>query len=70
MIKDAEVYEIGSTVTYEGLDHLVLADLGDDGVEVGVPEHGVQTRGGDVIRIPSGNVQVLHKADLNLAGMH
>ena len=67
VVHDAETYEVGSTVRYAGLDHLVLADLGDDGVELGVPEHGVKTKGGNIIRIPATNVRVVQKADLLLS---
>lgn len=70
VIHDAETYAVGQHLTWEGLDHVVLRDLGDDGVEVGVPEHTRKPRGYGVIHIPSGNVRVLHKADLILAGMH
>ena len=63
VVHDAETYAVGSTITYEGLDHIVLRDLGDDGVEVGVPvDTAKPPRGYGVIRIPSGNVRVLQKA--------
>jgi hypothetical protein len=68
VIRDAATFEIGSTITYEGLDHLVLADLGGS-IEAGVPKHTSKTKGGDVIRIPGTNVRVISKADLALATM-
>ena len=71
VVHDAEVYQVGSIITYEGLDHIVLRDLGDDGVEVGVPEDTAKPpRGYGVIHIPAGNTRVLHKADLILAGLN
>jgi hypothetical protein len=46
---DAEQYTPGTTVTYRGLDYLVLEDRGDAGVWLGVPEHTAPTRGGELM---------------------
>ena len=51
LVHDAESYQPGQTVTYQGLDHLVLEDRGDDGVWLGVPEHTSKTKGGELVRI-------------------
>lgn len=68
VIRDAEGYAVGSTINYEGLDHLVLEDRGDS-IEVGVPKHGMPTRGTELVRIPSGNVRIISKAQLAIAAM-
>ena len=68
VIRDAPTYKVGSTVRYQGLDHIVLEDRGDD-VELGVPKHTSPTRGTELVRIPSGNVHVVSKPDLALAAM-
>jgi len=67
-IRDAETYAVGDTVRYQDLDLVILEDRGDS-IEVGVPAHRVPTEGTELIRIPSGNVRVIPKADLILAGM-
>lgn len=61
-----EVYAVGSTITWGGLDHTVLADLGSE-VELGVPEHRVKPHGYGVIRIPGTNTRTVSKANLLLA---
>ena len=66
VIHDPEQYAVGDTITWGGLDHLVLRDMGDE-VELGVPEHRVKPHGYGVIRIPSGNTRVVSKANLLLA---
>jgi hypothetical protein len=65
VIRDAEVYAVGSTINYEGLDHLVLEDQGDS-IEVSVPKQ----RRSEVVGscIPSDNVRV-SKAQLAIAAM-
>jgi hypothetical protein len=68
VIRDAATYQVGSTINWAGLEHVVLEDRADN-VQLGVPEHGRQTRGGDVIRIPRTNVREVSKADLALATM-
>jgi hypothetical protein len=68
VIRDAEVYAVGSTINYEGLDHLVLEDRGDS-IEVGAPKHGSLLRGGGVLHIPSDKVRIISKAQLAIAAM-
>jgi hypothetical protein len=66
MIREAPQYNPGDTLAYEGVNYTELENRPGD-VEVGVPTHGKLSRGGDVVRIPSGNVRTISKCDLVLA---
>jgi hypothetical protein len=45
---------------------VVLADNGDEGVELAVPEDRIPLRGGYTIRVAAGNSTLVSKADLLL----
>ena len=49
-IRDAKAYQFGSTVRYEGLDHLVFEDRCNS-IEVGVPEHTSPTKSGEPVNL-------------------
>jgi hypothetical protein len=66
VIRDAPTYQVGDVVERNGLRHVVLRDLGDDGVELAVPEDRVPLKGGYTVRVPAGNTTVVSKSDLVL----
>ena len=56
VIKAAPAYQAGDVVWHKALRYLCLADRGDLGVELTVPENSVPLRrGGFNVRVPAGN---------------
>ena len=69
VVVEAASYAVGSTVRHSGLDHIVIEDRFDE-VELGVPARRVPTQDpSSFVRIPSGNVTTVSKADLALEQM-
>jgi hypothetical protein len=70
LIRPAPVYAVGDVIERPGLsgslDHIVLRDLGDEGVELAVPEDRIPLRGGYTVREAAGNSTLVSKADLLL----
>jgi hypothetical protein len=67
-IHDAEVYEVGSTLTHRGTYFIVLEDRGD-AIWIGVPERTSETKGGEVVRVAGNRTMTVSKADLILEAL-
>ena len=66
VILDAPTYQVGDVVERNGLRHVVLSDLGDEGVELAVPEDRIPLRGDHTVHVAAGNSTLVSKADLVL----
>jgi len=68
VIKPAPVYEPGATVTYDGIQYTVHADLGD-AVELVVPASRYPLSDGVHLVVAEGNKTTITKAELVLAAL-
>jgi acetyl-CoA carboxylase alpha subunit len=68
VVRDAETYDLGTTIEYGGVKHTVARDLSDF-VELVTPEVSRPLRGGGALRIAAGNTVTMAKSDLALALM-
>ena len=68
MLREAETYEVGSTVERDGQTLTVVADLGDS-VEFAVSQISRPLCGGGALRIAASNTTTIYKADLTLENM-
>jgi hypothetical protein len=68
LIREAETYEVVSTVERDGQTLTVVADLGGS-VEFAVPEISRPLCGGDAQSPAAGNTTTIYKADLTLENL-
>ena len=65
LITPAPVYEAGTTVEHNGMQHVVASDNGDS-ITLTVPDSRRPLRGGGHLHIAAGNTITLAKSDLAL----
>jgi hypothetical protein len=66
VITPAPTYEVGATIRYHGVEH-IIAEAAGDFVTLIVPASRFRTRrGGDHLHIPEGNTVTIPKSDLVL----
>jgi hypothetical protein len=67
-VAPAPTFTPGFTITRDGVEHVVIEDRGDEVLfEVGA--HFKELRGGNRLKLPSGNVTTISKADLRIEGL-
>jgi hypothetical protein len=69
VVHDANIFQVGDVIERHGRRHVVSRDLGDEGVELAVPDDRVPLRGGYAVRVAGSATTLVSKADLVLDGV-